>query len=304
MDAKPAELTLVNGQDMIRIRPRAPHSGNPIFCTSWDLGAPEVRYTQVPNPGADGVTESGGFLGARTVTIELRIQGGADPMTGAVHDAYWWANRLTQMAHPRSSPVLQISRLDELNTGAVWEMQLRGDPYQMPITKESAALLNLTLSFVCPGGLIDGPWRTLTTPPAGAGNIDIDFPTAFPTTFGASGGIYPKLTFDVGGDATVTPVLYIAGPVKDPEIRSGADRFRFDGLTLNAGEMVQIDMASGNVRRGDPASGTIFDDMSAYNTVDWAVSSFWQWEPGTHELLFMSPTGVAWIQFRERRLSI
>jgi len=302
MDAKPAELTLVNGQDVIRIRPRAAHSGNPVFCTSWDLGAPEVRYTQVPNPGADGVTESPGFLGARTVTLELRIKGGADPITGDVHDAYWYANKLIHMAHPRSQPVLQISRIDELSGGKVWQMALRGDPWQMPISKESAALLNLTLSFVCPGGLIDGDLQCFTTPAAGQGNIDLDFPMSFPTTFGADGNFFPRLTMNVGGDATVTPTIYISGPVKDPEIRSGDDRFRFHGLTLTAGQTVQIDMGTGNVRLG--SDGTIYDDMSAYNTVDWAVSSFWQWEPGVHDLEFLSTTGAAQVQYRERRLSI
>lgn len=299
-DVKPAELTLVNGADTIVIRPRQAHAGNPIMCKSWDLGAPDVRYTTVPNPGADGVTESNGYIGSRTVRLELQIVGGKDPLTGEVHDAYWYAQKLTQMVHPKASPVLTISRSNELT----WRMALRGDPYSMPFTRRSASILDLTMSFVCPLGLIEGPLREVTTPASGGGQTDVDFPFAFPFTFGLSGALYPQVSFTVGGDSPVAPIIYISGPVKDPEVVSGEDRFAFDGLTLAAGQTVQIDNGTGNIRLGDADSRQILDDMSAYNTVDWAVSNFWSWQPGARSLRFYSQTGSVTVQFRERILTI
>lgn len=299
-DVRPAELTLVNGADTIVIRPREPHAGNPVMCKLWDLGAPEVRYTTVPNPGADGVTESSGYLGSRTVQLELQILGGKDPLTGEIHDAYWYAQKLTQMAHPRSSPVLHISRSKDLT----WQMALRGDPYSMPFTRRSASVIDLTMSFVCPLGLIEGPWQCFETPASGGGETDLDFPFAFPFTFGLVGATYPLVSFTVGGDSPVAPMLYISGPVTNPEVRSGDDRFRFDGLTLTAGQTVQVDMAGGNIRRGNSSSGQILDDMSVYNTVDWAVSNFWSWQPGARQLRLYSQTGKATVQYRERVLTI
>lgn len=299
-DVRPAELTLVNGADTIVIRPRQPHAGNPVMCKSWDLGAPEVRYTSVPNPGADGVTESPGYLGARTVQLELQILGGKDPVTGEVHDAYWYSQKLTQMAHPCSSPVLTISR----STDLTWQMALRGDPYSMPFTRRSASVIDLTMSFVCPLGLIEGPLRCFETPASGGGETDVDFPFTFPFTFGLVGATYPQVSFNVGGHSPVAPILYISGPVKDPEVRSGDDRFRFDGLTLTAGQTVQVDMGSGDIRLGNPASSQIVDDMTVYNTVDWAVSNFWSWPPGDRLMRFYSQTGKATVQYRERVLTI
>lgn len=302
-DRKPAELKLVNGTDTIVIRPKVAGALDPILCKQWDLGAPELRFTTVANPGSDGTTESDGYLGQRTVTMEVVVMGGKDPVTGAVHDAYWYASKLTQMQHPRATPVLQITRDDELNAGKTWNMALRGGGYTAPFTSRSAALLEMSLTFVCPGGLIDGPLLSFTTPTSGAGgNTDLDFPTSLPFTFGLTGSTFPQLNLNVGGDATVIPTVYISGPVKNPEVRSGDDKFVFDGLTLIAGQTVQIDMASGAIRLG--SGGQITDDMNAYNTVDWAKSSFWAWQPGFHNVRFYSTTGSVTVQYRERRLTI
>jgi hypothetical protein len=299
-DVKPAELRLVNGTDTIIVRPRQAGAFDPIMCKSWDLGAPEVRYTTVANPGADGVTESDGFLGSRTVQLELQIMGGYDPVTKQVHDAYWYAQKLTQMAHPRSKPVLEVSREEDVT----WRLSLRGDPFSMPFTSRSAALIDLTLTFVCPSGFIESELLPFTTGPSGDGaTVDLDFAMVFPFTFGPAGDAYPQLNLNVGGDSPVTPGVFISGPVTDPEVRSGPDRFRFDGLTLAAGETVYIDMGSGAVRL-ITSNGEVSEDMGPYNTVDWAVSSFWVWEPGPHNVRFYSTTGTVTVQYRERRLTI
>jgi hypothetical protein len=303
---KPAELRLVNGTDTIVIRPRNAGALDPILCKQWDLGAPEVRTTSVANPGADGVTLSDGFVGSRTVTLDLAIMGGADPITGQVHDAYWYAAKLTQMAHPKASPRLLITRDDELNAGKTWAMDLRGSPYSLPFTSRSASVLDLQLTFTCPLGLIEGPLQSFTTAASSdeTGQTDLDLPMLTPFTFGLIGSKYPRLTLDVGGDSTVAPVIYIAGPVADPNVISGPDKFAFKGLTLKAGQAVQVDMATGDVRLGDLVSGQITDDMGAYNTVDWAVSTFWQWAPGPHTILYRNTSGNVTVQYRERRLTI
>lgn len=305
-DRKPAELRLINGTDTIIIRPRSAGGLDPIMCKQWDLGAPEVRYTSVANPGADGVSYSEGFLGSRTVTLDLAIMGGRDPITGQTHDAYWYANKLTQMSHPKSAPELLITRDDETNAGRTWKMQLRGSPYSLPYTQRSAALLEMQLTFTCPLGLIEGPRLSFSTPDSSsAGQTDLDFPTAMPFTFGLHGALYPHIAMTVGGDSVVAPVVYVSGPVTDPDLRmDDGDRFAFKGLTLPAGQTVEVDMASGVIRLGDTGTGQITDDMGAYNLVDWAVSSFWQWAPGIHTLTYRNTTGNVTVQYRERRLTI
>lgn len=304
-DVTPAALTLVNRKEQIRLRPDVAGPDDPIMCQAWDLGAPDLRYTSVPNPGADGITESAGFLSARTVTFDLQIVGGYDPITGLTRDAYWYANRLVTMTHPNAEPKLLIRRNDETTHMEIWEMRLRGNPYSITYTRRAAALLELQLSFTCPSGVLDGPIRIKSTPTAsGSGIHEWVFPAKFPKMFGASDDLYPLMSIDVEGDLDVYPIIYIAGPCTDPEVRADTtDVFRFEGLTLTTGQTVQIDMGSGNIRLGT-SDGGVTDDMSAYGAVDWTVSTYWTWKPGQHALRFMSTTGTATVELRERRLTL
>lgn len=306
-DRIPAELTLVNGADTITVRPLFPAGPNPIHCKTWDLGAPEYRYTTVANPGTDGTTYSDGFVGARTVTFELAIMGDNNPDHTATHDAYWYANKLTAMTHPQARPTLHITRADETTAGITYKMDLRGSPYNLPYTRRSAALLEMQLVFTCPLGLIESDLYNIgpTTPLPGTTLFDWVFPAKFDKTFGIINARFPQAIFTIGADTAVAPTIYINGPCTDPEIISdNTDRFRFTGLTLETGQTVQIDMASGSVRLGTTETGTILDDMTVYNTVDWAVSTFWRWPPGQHTVTYIATSGSMQIQYRERRINI
>lgn len=306
-DKKPAKLQLVNGTETITIRPMTPAGPDPIICKSYDFGSPELRYTTVANPGVDGTTYSDGFVGARTVTFELAIMGGKSPDDGAIHDAYYYASRLTAMTHPNARPVLRITRNDETNAGRTYTMNLRGSPYSLPYTARSAALLEMQLVFTCPLGLIQGELLTYASEDVTTDDNAQDwvFPAKFPKTFGLVNARYPQLIIKVEGDTPVTPTIYISGPATNPEILTAdGERFAFDGLTLAAGQTVQIDMGTGSVRLGTQATGTILDDMTVYNTVDWEVSTFWRWNPGLHTIYFLSTHGTMTIQFTERRLTI
>jgi hypothetical protein len=316
-DRKPAELTLTNGSTSILVRRMYPRGADPVICKTYDLGAPEFRYTTVANPGTDGTSYSDGFVGARTVTFELAIMGDHNPQQDPDrHDAYWYASRLAAMTHPMAKPVLSIERYDDVtaesltklppNTRYAQTMQLRGAPYSLPYTSRSAALLEMQLVFTCPLGLIEGPPLKYTVEDTDPNDEPQDwvFPAKFDKKFGAFNNAFPRLIIDVGGDTAIAPTLYISGPCTNPEVLSGEDRFAFDGLILDAGQTVQVDMATGSVRLGTEATGTILDDMTVYNTVDWAVSTFWRWLPGRHEVFYLSTHGNLTIQFSERRLTV
>jgi hypothetical protein len=163
----------------------------------------------------------------------------------------------------------------------------------------------MQLVFVCPLGLIDGPLLTYTTQDVLADDTGSDwvFPAKFDKKFGLINGPYPRLIINVGGDAIVSPVLYISGPCTNPHVIAGDDQFRFDNLTLEAGQTVQVDMGTGDIRLGTN-TGTILDDMTVYNLVDWSVSTFWRWMPGVHDVYYLNAHGTLTIQFNERRLTI
>jgi len=305
----PAELTLVDGTDTLVIRPANANAADGIVCSEWDIGAPEVRYTAVPRAGTDGTEEGAGYLGSRTVTLDLKILGGidrADP-AGTVRDAYWFADKLTAMCHPLRSPVLRISRAGGPTAGQVWSLALRANPWTVAYGRASAAYLSMQLTFTAPLGLLEGPLRGpfSTAQASGSEQTQWVFPTSFPMTFGAGDMTVPAISMDIEGSSPIGPVVYLIGPSVNPEVRTeDGERFRFDNLTLVAGQVVEINMDTGTIRLADTSSGVISDDPSVYQAVDFSVSTFWRWGRGTHVMRYYASSGSAAVQYRERRMSV
>lgn len=299
-----AALTLIDGTVEIPIRPVNATAGDPIACRTWDLGAPEVRITSTPNPGADGVTETGGFTGARTVTFDLLIRGDGRNTTGG-HDPYWYVNALTAMCHPSRRPTLRIQRNDESSAGKVWNLSLRGDPWSLAFERSSAAMLNLQLTFIAASGAFESDLWTVTSGTANTvAATDWHFPAAFPKGFGATSGS-PVAKAEVLGTSPISPVLYVSGPAKNPYLRDDlGQKFRFENLNLVAGQTVRIDMNAGTALVSDPETG--WSDMSAdvFHTVDFEDSTFWVWPPGMRTVSMLSDSGSFAVQWRNRQLSI
>jgi tail protein len=300
----PAALTLIDGDRSIPIRPPNPSAADPIFCRSWDLGAPEVRITSTPRPGTDGVDEDGGYLGSRTVTMDLRIRG--DSATNQLgHDPYWYIDALTGMCHPSRRPVLKIERDSENAAGVAQYLALRGNPWSLTYERASAGIIDLQLTFTAPGGLFESElWTVVSGDATGVDATDWHFPARFPKGFGATSGT-PTVALTVKGSSSVNPILYVNGPAKNPHLRDeGGQQFRLDGLTLVSGQTLQIDMGAGTVLVSDPLTG--FSDTSAdvFHTVDFEDSTFWLWQPGTHRVDLLSNSGSFAVQWRDRFLSI
>ncbi len=296
MKVSPAELVLYDAKDSITIRPFQASATDEVICKTWNLGAPEIRATATERPGADGVDEGPAFLGARTVTLELVLMGA---------NVYTTLNRLLGFTHPSRAPYLRVRRAAGPTAGQSWSLRMRGLPYAIEYGRRAAALLELTLSFSVPDGYLTGPLKTYSTSQAtGVQATEWKFPAKFPKTFGAGTAVYPTITIQVEGNAPVAPAIYITGPATDPEVRTDdGERFKFSGLTIVAGQTVQIDMASGNVRIADTATLAVNDDGSLFGSVDLSVSSFWRWNPGVHVFRYRATSGSATVQFRERRLN-
>lgn len=300
----PAELVLVDGDTSITVRPRNANAGNPVMCKEWDLGTPDMRYTAVPRPGADGVDQGAGFLGSRQVALALQILGDAIGNSGG-HDPYWYAQKLVAMTHPSRRPTLQITRDGGDLAGKTWSLSLRGLSHDLSYTRRSAAMLELTLNFVCPDGVLQGPLQSVQSPRAGGAGGGLVFPMHLPADFGHSSLLNPLMTITVGGAAPVWPTIYISGPCKNPRLRDEqGNEFVFAGLTLLSGELVQIDMSAGTVMKAGTGTTEISDDDSVYHLVDFATSTFWQWQPGVHTVRYIATGGTATVQWRDRALTI
>lgn len=300
----PAALTLIDGAVTIPIRPLIATAADPIACTSWDLGAPDVRITSTPRPGADGVDEGGGFLGSRTVTIELLIRGDGAGTTGG-HDPYWYADQLAAMCHPSRRPVLAITRNSETSRGVTWYLGLRGNPWSLPIDRASAARLAMTLTFTAPAGMFESDLHQATSPTGNTiASTDWRFPATFPKGFGLTTGDL-EVTCTIGGSGPVQPTVYINGPAVNPRISDDLGNiFAFTGLTLTSGQTVRIDMAAGTVLVADPETGWTSTSADVFHTVDFEDSTFWQWPVGTRKVALLSDTGSFAVTWRDRQLSI
>lgn len=293
MKSVPAVLTLVSDTDSIVLRPPAAKSTDPIVCTVWDLGSPTVRESGSDRPGADGVIDRSSFIGSRVVTFELHIFGDIN------NSPYAYMERLAAMTHPGIRPRLRIQRNSPEADGQTWEMELRGSSYSLSYGRVAAAKLDVQLSFSAPNGVLVGDWREAVIGERVDGGTGFIFPFKMPFTLGSAASTAAIVYFTVGGSAPIQPIVYIYGPCTNPEVRDDAgQRFVFSGLTLAVNSFVQIDMAAATVRIG----GT--SDASVYHLVDFSLSTFWSWWPGPHSLRFMSSTGSASVQWRDRRLSI
>ena len=291
MDAAPAQLTIVDDYDSITVRPVPVHSGHPVTCRTYEIGAPEIRDASTPRIGQDGVYDDSAFTGARPVSLDLVIRGDGSG------SPYSYLERLVAFAHPGRRPYLYMSRYGVTPDGP-WRMRLRGNPFSITHSRRAAALLELGLAFTSPTGYFESPQKSLGTSPTGAQDTDWSFPMSFPYTFGSS-GITPSLTFDVVGSAPVSPIITIYGPAVNPElVADDGTLFAFNGLTLDVNQHVYIDMGVGAVNlNADPTS-------SVWHLVDWGRSRWFRLMTGTRRITIRGITGAATVYWRNRRLTI
>lgn len=311
----PATLELVDGDETITIRSGQPTRNvantvvyDPILCTKWDLGAPDVRENTVAAQSADGMIDTSVYTGARTVSLELSIVGEHPQYGDTRKTAYYYADRLAAMTHPSRRPVLRITRIspetgvDSHGNPETWELQLRGTPFSVSYDRAAAGRLQMQLTFTAPLGYLEGPWRGRDSTPVldNDGPDGLTFPIAFPATFGFTFERVPTKHFLLLGSAPISPVIYMYGPCKNPYVTTDdGERFGFTGLTLQAGQMVQVDMEAGTaLLDGAPTA-------SVYQLVDFNNSTFWRWAPGReHVVRYHANGGFFAVQYRERRLTI
>jgi Phage tail protein len=296
MRASPAELTLVDADNEIVVRPDLSSNSfstslPPVVCTQWDPGAPAVREAGVlDRTGADGTWDASRYTGSRTVAMDLAIFG--DSTTSM----YEYAERLAAMTHPGRRPWLYVRRSSE-RFGESWRINLRGTPFSLAYGKKAAAYLEMTLSFVAPDGYFESPLREAQSVGGLTADSDLTLPSAFPMTFGTTAG-NSTTGFIIGGSAPVSPMVYVYGPTSNPDVRTTDARFYVPNLHLAAGQFLAVDMAAGTVLLdGSP-------DSSLYHLVDWSVSTFWRLSPGSHSVRLASAGGRLHLQWRERRFTV
>ncbi len=293
MRTLPAELVLYDKYRSVTIRPNKPSASDEVICTSWDLGAPDVRITSTPRVGADGTDDGAGYLGSRTVTLDLVFLG---------QDPYGHIDLISAMAHPNARPSLRVTRIP----GQPWTLPLRGVPFGITYGREAAGKIEAQVTFQCPQGFLQGPLRGPYSARAATNTESTDwrFPAHFNKGFGMGVSPYATVNLNIGGSLTVAPIIYIFGPATNPKLFTDTgQRFEFDNLVLRSGQAVQIDMGRGTVYSAD-RSLVANDSYSLWSKVNFERSTFWQWQPGPHVVYYATQGGSMAVQYQERRLNI
>lgn len=243
--------------------------------TSLDLGDPETRSNMQNAPSADGALDFTEFIGARTITLGLELV--------EVGFTMWnMLARIRSFQHPRKS-VQFLFQMD--NVSPLVKVDVRRISWAGSIN--SVYVQNPILQWTAPKGVFEAYNPTIT-------NI-------FPGTGGVDAGRVYNLTFDrayppapISGSGTVTnlgnmdayPFLRVYGPCTDPVIYhlTSGQRLAFVGLTINAGEFLEIDTRYRTIRYlGDPAD-------SRYNKVNFAISNWFELVDGINNLRFVPAT--------------
>ncbi len=116
------------------------------------------------------------------------------------------------------------------------------------------------------------------------------FPWVFPVNFGGGSGAFAAVTIDNVGNYKTPAQFTIHGHVADPRLvlASTGETLYLDGITVQTGETVVVDMAARTVVRSD---GT-----SLYSHVRRPGSTWWEVPPGSQTVQLLglgSGTGVS-----------
>ena len=259
------------------------------FCSSLDLGYPDVRDVTSNRPDADGIDDRTALMGGRVVSADITALRGAGARIDAV------ASSFAPFMVPAARPTLHYI-LDRPGA-AERTLRLRASGYAWPIAGPDQRDINL--QWLAADPVAKDPNTQTVTAWAGTG---------------ASGGRTYPLTFNriypVGGSGPVTGIISTPGDVAaQPRLRfygpisGGYATIVFASTTvrvgfvtafiINAGTFVDVDTRAHTAYlMGDPAQSVI-------TSLDWARLT---WPvippntPATLNLIGTNTSGVTQVQ--------
>lgn len=260
------------------------------FCTSLDLGYPEVRAVVNNRPDAHGIDDRTRYFGQRVVSADVVAVAAA----GAVIDDV--AENFAPFMVPSSRPTLHYV-LDRPGTPER-AIVLRASGYDWKV--EGVDERNIHLQWVAADPAIYDATVQVAVSYAGsttsAGRTyDLTFPRVYPT----GGGVATTGRIQNDGDLDVNPLLRIYGPITAPNIQfivrpgniGGANAYstyvRFAaGFIIDAGHWVDVDTdAKTAYRDSDPA-------QPCFSSLNFAATT-WATIPPGHADMILTGSGAS-----------
>lgn len=233
-----------------------------------DIGFPAVRAVTQPRGGRNGEDDTTQFHGAAAVTLDLTLNPAIGSLT-ALLDA------VRSFCRPAARPYLVVER-----DGTQRRIQLRADQASSPLVDPTHQLAQI--SWRAPDGVMEALAEEIGTaeavPSAEAGrSYNRSYPLSYPQSSPVG-----SVTVTNAGTVDVHPLLRLYGPCTDPRVenQSTGDRLVFTGLTVAAGDWIEIDCREATIRLNGLAS------QSRYARLDFAASTFLRLLPGLNTVRY------------------
>jgi hypothetical protein len=238
------------------------------FVEQLDLGYPTVRAVVDVRAGADGTYDSTAYFGNRTVSMFLR----------AVGNRRVAFEQLSRFLRPITRPYLYFT-VDGVERRIRLRANARSSAFAgTPNSQEFLA------QWVAPDGVIEAVTETVAIAVATSGAEDgRTYDLTFDRSYAASDPVGSVTVTNAGTTFAQGLQFQLFGPCTNPEIDnlSTGEKLRFV-TTLSAAQWLQINVRDKTVRLNGLAS------QNRYNTLDFAVSTWFELPPGV-SLLRYSP---------------
>lgn len=247
-------LRLEDGERVLELRGEGPRGAYRV--SRLDIGFPSVRAVTQPRPDADGEDDTTVRYGAAAVSLDLMLL----PRGGTLRALL---DGLRAFCHPSARPYLVVEQ-----DGEQRRIRLRVDQQSAPITNPSHQQVQAV--WRAPDGVMEDLTEQIWISNAvEAGEGGRAYPRAYPLSYAASSPV-GSVTGIYAGTADVWPVLRLYGPSDTPRVEHQAtgDRLLFPGLTLLAGDWLEIDCRNHTIR----LNGLV--DQSRHDRLDFAASTF------------------------------
>lgn len=268
-----------------------------IFGQTLDLGDPITRVVANDAPDADGTIDTTAFTGARNVTLNVILN----------PDAGLWAlkQRLRAFTAPRLRPTMFVQ---ETADAPEQQITLRRSQFShvigdgpQPASSSDPGTATITVQWVAPLGILESVEEHVAVVYAAGTGAAVGriYPLTFPRVYPPS----PVLgvgTIVNAGNTDAYPLIRIYGPLTEPvfdNITQGKT-FTFAGLTLLAGEFIEINTRTKTIYANGDST------ISRYDKLVFPTSQWWTLSPGInlvrlHPATFTEGVSMAQLTWRD-----
>lgn len=268
-------IRIVDGATSVWLRPPTPSASDAIICASSELPLAAPRVVGQQRVGRSGVTDLTSLHDSTTFRCRLLVRNDAVGSLGTRHQI---ADLLRSLTAAHKRPFLYIQRD---GWSGERRAELRGDSASYVVDKISAVMLDISLQWVVPAGVLEDPTQQVGTLRPTTSHTGRSYPRSYVSGSGWSytpAGAGSTVTVTSSGTIPTPPILRAYGAFTEPVITNltTGGVIELDAVSVSAGSYLEIDVGARTVLlNGDPS-------LSYYNKINFATTSWWELQPGAN----------------------